>query len=48
MTRKDLETAAIDHHHRGRSWCDFWNRHRREIVLCEPWDRGRFHRLVAG
>ncbi len=46
MNTKQLEQLAIDAHERGLSWCDFWDTHRHAIALCEPFDRGRFHRLV--
>ena len=46
MSTKQLEQLAIDAHSRGVSWCEFWDTHRHAIALCEPFDRGRFHRLV--
>ncbi len=46
MTTRQLEQLAIDAHSRGVSWCEFWDTHRHAIALCEPFDRGRFHRLV--
>ena len=46
MTRKELEAAAVAAHTDGTDWTAFWDRYRHAIALCEPFDRGRFHRLV--
>jgi len=42
-----LERAAIDTHRRGQSWGDFWQAHGGAVCAAEPFDRGRFRRLVA-
>jgi len=46
MTTKQLEAAAVAAHTEGTDWTAFWDRYRHAIALCEPFDRGRFHRLV--
>jgi len=51
MTRKDLERAAVDAHHRGDTWAKFWPTIAADVSRAEPSDyyaRGRLvHRLMA-
>ena len=46
MTVKHLERLAVDAHRRGWNWERFWTQHGPEVIAAEPFDAGRFHRLV--
>jgi hypothetical protein len=44
--RTRLERLAIQAHHRGDDWAEFWEQHRHTVGTFEPWDRDAYHRLV--
>jgi hypothetical protein len=46
-TTKQLERQALDAHRRGVGWTDFWQQHGEEVRAVEPYDRGRFYRLLT-
>ena len=41
-----LELLAIDCHRVGSTWDSFWREHGERIRQAEPYDRGRYRRLV--
>ena len=41
-----LERAAVEAHQVGTQWSTFWETHRHEVGILEPWDRRAYHRLV--
>lgn len=43
---KQLERRAVEAHRRGESWAIFWGRHGDDVRAVEPYNRGRFRRLV--
>lgn len=45
-TTKHLERAALAAHRAGQTWAEFWQQHGREVAAAEPWNVGRYHRLV--
>jgi hypothetical protein len=46
MTVKQLERAAIRAHRADHAWATFWANHAEQVRQCEPYHRGRYHRLV--
>ena len=43
---KHLERAALVAHARGEQWATYWTAHADAIRAVEPYDRGRYRRLV--
>jgi hypothetical protein len=41
-----LELLAIDCHRMGSTWDLFWREHGERVRQAEPYDRGRYRRLV--
>jgi hypothetical protein len=41
-----LERAAIRAHRRGSCWAEFWEAYGHQVRAAEPFDRGKYHRLV--
>ena len=44
--QQHLERAAIDAYRAGQAWADFWQEWGARLLQAEPYDRGRFRRLV--
>lgn len=44
---KQLERVALAAHQRGESWVGLWPSIADDVRQCEPYDRRRYHRLVA-
>ena len=44
---KHLGRAALAAHRDGRHWADFWAEHAEQVRQCEPYNNGRYHRLVV-
>ncbi|MGA2257134.1 MAG: hypothetical protein ABSG53_20975 [Thermoguttaceae bacterium] len=47
MTTKQVERQAVAAHATGMMWPEFWDTHRHEIALAEPYDRAAYHGLVT-
>ena len=45
-THRALERHALDAHRLGWNWEKFWDRHGPEVRQAEPFNVGRFHKLV--
>jgi len=45
-TIQTLERLALDAHRRGGSWTEFWQEHADATRQAEPYNAGRYHRLV--
>lgn len=43
---KQLERRAVEVHRRGEQWAVFWEQHGDDVRAVEPYNRGRFRRLV--
>lgn len=41
-----LERAAIRAHARGACWAEFWSNYGNQVRAVEPYNAGRYHRLV--
>jgi len=41
-----LELLALDCHRVGSTWAEFWQEHGERVRQTEPYDRGRYRRLV--
>ena len=44
---KQLEHAALDAHRLSWTWNRFWQMHGEQARQAEPYDRGRYRKLVA-
>ena len=45
-TRQALERLAVEAHHRGDTWNQFWPGVAAEVSQAEPWDNAAYRRLV--